>query len=94
MKWFIIIMFAFVPIVAMCGENEMAPSIQDVKKQHEARLLDLPGVVSVGIGLDGNGQPAIIIGLDGSNPDIAAQLPATLEGYPVAVKIVGPIKAQ
>jgi hypothetical protein len=72
----------------------MAPSIQEVKKQHEARLVGLPGVVSVGIGLDQNGQQAIIIGLDGSNPGIEAQLPKTLEGYPVAVKDVGPIKAQ
>lgn len=72
----------------------MQPSIQEVKKQHEARLLGLPGVVSVGIGLDHNSQPAIIIGLDGSNPDVEAQLPATLEGYPVILKNVGPIKAQ
>ena len=94
MKYFIIIILLFLPAVMMCGENQMSPSIQEVKKQHEARLLGLPGVVSVGIGLDKNGQSAIIIGLDGSNPDIEAQLPATLEGYPVSVKNVGPIKAQ
>ena len=72
----------------------MQPSIQDVKKQHEARLLGLPGVVSVGIGLDENGQAAIIIGLDGSNPDIETQLPENLEGYKVVIKDVGSIKAQ
>jgi hypothetical protein len=94
MKCFIIIILVFIPAGVMCGENQMAPSIQEVKKQHEARLLALPGVVSVGIGLDKTGQPAIIIGLDGSHPDIEAQLPAALEGYPVTVKIVGPIKSQ
>ena len=72
----------------------MEPSIQEVKKQHEARLLGLPGVVSVGIGLDQKGQAAIIIGLDGSNPDIEAQLPDNLEGYTVVLKDVGPVKAQ
>ncbi len=72
----------------------MEPSIQEVKKQHEERLLGLPGVVSVGIGLDQNGQSAIIIGLDGSNPDIEAQLPDHLEGYTVVLKDVGSIKTQ
>ena len=94
MKYFVIIILLLLPAVVMCGENQMAPSIQEVKKQHETRLLGLPGVVSVGIGLDQNGQTAIIIGLDGSNPDIEAELPATLDGYPVSVKNVGPIKAQ
>jgi hypothetical protein len=94
MKWFIIIMFVFMAAVAMSGENQMAPSIQDVKKQHETRLLKLQGVVSVGIGLDEKGRRAIVIGLDGANPDIAARLPETLDGYPVTIKIVGPIKAQ
>ena len=72
----------------------MEPSIQEVKKQHEAQLLGLPGVVSVGIGLDHKGQAAIIIGLDGSNPEVEAQLPDNLEGYTVVLKDVGPVKAQ
>ena len=54
----------------------------------------LPGVVSVGIGLDQKGQAAIIIGLDGSNPEVEAQLPDNLEGYTVVLKDVGPVKAQ
>ena len=94
MKYFVIIILLFLPALVMCGENQMESSIQEVKKQHEQRLLGLPGVVSVGIGLDQNSQPAIIIGLDGSNPEIEAQLPTTLEGYPVILKNVGPIKAQ
>ncbi len=72
----------------------MEPSIQEVKKQYENRLLGLPGVVSVGIGLDQKGQEAIIIGLDGSNPDVETQLPDHLEGYTVVLKDVGPVKAQ
>lgn len=72
----------------------MSDSIRDVKKKHEARLLALPGVVSVGIGLDKDNNPAIIVGLDGPRPKTEAQLPQFLEGYPVVVQIVGPIKAQ
>ena len=72
----------------------MSPSIQEIKKRHENQLLTLPGVVSVGIGRDKDGNPAIIVGLDGLHPEIEAQLPGSLENYPVLVEIVGPIKAQ
>ena len=72
----------------------MPSSIKEAKKQHEARLLELPGVVSVGIGLTKNGQSAIIIGLEGPNAQTEAQLPSMLEGYPVEVRIVGTVKAQ
>ena len=53
-----------------------SPSIQEVKKKHEARLMALPGVVSVGIGRDRDGAHSIIIGLDGPRPEIEAQLVA------------------
>jgi hypothetical protein len=72
----------------------MHPSIREVKKTHELRLLTLPGVVSVGIGLDKKGQPAIIIGLDSPNPETEMKLPTELDGYSVVVRITGQIKAQ
>ena len=72
----------------------MPPSIKDVKSRHEKRLLQLPGVISVGIGKDENGIPAIIVGLKSSNPQTESQLPTRLEGYPVQVRVVGEIKAQ
>lgn len=71
----------------------MKDSIQAVKKRHETRLLQLPGVVAVGIGLDRNGQPAIIVGLDGPNHETEAVIPTRLEGYRVVVRVVGAIKA-
>jgi hypothetical protein len=70
----------------------MPPSLTAAKKKHEARLLQLPGVVSVGIGSDERGREAIVIGIADSNPKIRARLPANLEGYPVILRIVGPIK--
>lgn len=72
----------------------MTSSIKDVKKRHEARLLERPGVVSVGVGLNRNGQSVIIIGLDGPNAESEGQLPSMLEGHPVEVRIVGTLKAQ
>jgi len=72
----------------------MSASIQEIKAVHEQRLLALPGVVSVGIGLDGHGRQAIIVGLDSPRPETVVQLPHEIEGHPVLTQILGPIKAQ
>jgi hypothetical protein len=76
------------------GDKIMTPSIQDVKKKHEARLMSFPGVVSVGIGRDPQGNPAVIIGMDSPRAETQAQIPPQLDGYPLLIQIVGPLKAQ
>jgi hypothetical protein len=91
--WLLAILL-LVPAVALCENNSTSPTIQEVKAKHEARLLALPGVVSVGIGRDEDGRPAIIVGLDRPRPETEAQLPPSLEGYPMSVQVIGPIKAQ
>jgi hypothetical protein len=72
----------------------MASSIQDVKARHARDLLTVPGVVSVGIGLDAQSREVIVIGLDRPRPETQADLPTQLEGYPVRVEIIGAVKAQ
>ena len=94
MRAIVLILVLIIPLAALGDESGMSPSIQEVKKQHEACFLDLPNVVSVGIGLDPNGNQAIIVGLDRPNSETEAKIPPTLEGYPVVVQIVGGIKAQ
>ncbi len=71
----------------------MSPTVQEVKRAHEAELLALPGVVSVGVGRDDEGLPALVVGLAEPRPDTAARLPATLEGYRVLIQTVGTIEA-
>lgn len=71
----------------------MSPSIQQVKANHEERLLSMPGVVSVGIGRDPEGNSVIIVGLDGPRPETVQKLPKEVEGYPVRVEIIGPVQA-
>lgn len=90
--WLMVILI--IPLPAPGDDPGMSLSIQQVKKQHEARFLDMPGVVSVGIGLDPNGNQAIIVGLEAPNPEIEAKIPALLEGFPVKVKTIGSLKAQ
>jgi hypothetical protein len=94
MKTIVLGIVLIIPLLALGDELEMSSSIQEVKKQREALLLDMPGVVSVGIGLDPNGNQAIIVGLDGSHPETKAKIPAMLEDFPVVIQIVGPLKAQ
>lgn len=72
----------------------MPPTIQEVKAQHESRLLALPGVVSVGLGQNPDGKPVIVVGLDRPRPRTMARLPQTLDGYSIRVEIIGEIKAQ
>ena len=90
----LLVILLVLPAIAMSENSKMPNSIKDVKTLHEERLLQLPGVVSVGIGQDENGNPAIIVGLERSDPETESRLPTLLEGYPVVVRIVGRIKAQ
>ena len=94
MKMIVMSIVLIVPLVALGDEPDMPSSIQEVKKQHEALFLDMPGVVSVGIGLDPNGNEAIIVGLDGSHPETRAKIPSVLEDFPVVIQMVGSLKAQ
>ena len=94
MRTIVLSVVLIIPLLALGDDLDMSSSIQEVKKQHEALFLDMPGVVSVGIGLDPNGNHAIIVGLDGSHPETKAKIHAMLEDFPVVIQIVGPIKAQ
>jgi hypothetical protein len=88
--------------VLVCGpalpadgeESGMPASIQEVKQRHEAELMAMPGVVSVGIGRGERGEPVLVIGLDRERRDLRERLPKRLEGYDVRTEIVGPIRAQ
>lgn len=66
--------------------------IREVKAAHEARLLALPGVVSVGLGRSPEGEDVIVVCLDRARPRTLAALPETLAGYPVRIEITGPVK--
>ena len=79
MRAIVLILAFIIPLQALGDDLRMSPSIQEVKKQNEARFFTLNGVVSVGIGLDPKGNQAI---------------PASVEGYPVVIQIVGAMKAQ
>lgn len=92
-RWVLGILLLF-SAFAFAQDITMAASIKEVKAKHEAYLMGLPGVVSVGLGQDEHGRPAIIVGLDRPRPETEAQIPCALDDYPVVVQVIEPIKAQ
>jgi len=85
---------ALAAFAAAFGRGEMPPSIQEVKARHEQRLMAAPGVVAVGVGQEADGRQAIIVSLDRERPEVRASMPGELEGYPVRVQVIGPVRAR
>ena len=73
--------------------DEQATSISTVKHELESRLLAMPGVVSVGVGRTEDGTEVIVVGVDGSRPDVEPRLPTEARGFPVEIRRVGPLRA-
>ena len=73
---------------------EAAPhtELQQILAREEARLLAIPGVVSVGIGTGPPGGEALVVGV--SDAGVAARLPRQIEGVPLVITVTGPIDAQ
>jgi len=89
-----VLLLLALPGLQCCGNETHMKSIQEIKRTHEARLLALPDVVSVGIGMNADGDEAVIVGLATPNPETQALIPEKLEEYPVLVRISGPARAQ
>ena len=81
------------PHHAAVRETEMpdeSGSIEQVKKAWEARLLAIPGVMGVGIGLTRDRkQKAIKVYLDRRSSSKRAQIPDEIEGHPVVIEVRG-----
>lgn len=58
----------------------------NVQNRHTEQILRIPGVVGLGTGIGANGRP--VIRIFSRTPGIA-EIPQTLEGVPVAVKVTG-----
>ena len=77
--------------VGACG---VEGSIQQVKEQHTAELMALPGVVSVGIGQSGNGEKVILVGMESADAAAQSAVPERIGGYPVEIRVAGRPAAQ
>ena len=72
----------------------MLQNIQEVKKKYEASLLKIKGVISVGIGLNKDKNPAIIVGIEKASQNFIDSIPSSLDGYPVEIQVIGKVKIQ
>lgn len=68
-----------------------ASAAEQVLQQHEARLLQLPGVRGIGVGQNAIGDPAIVVYLE--EKSAASRLPRTVGGFDVVTEVTGVIDA-
>lgn len=94
MKLIIISAMLVFAVACQAEEKVVSDSINTIKAKHESSLMAKPGVVSVGIGQDDDGQVVIIIGVESQDKLDKLALPKQLDGYPVKTQIMGKIRAQ
>jgi hypothetical protein len=61
--------------------------IDEVKERHSERLMNMPGVVGVGVERDESGQFVLALHVETDDPRVLGGLPRQVEGHPV--KIIG-----
>ena len=92
------ILFLLLCIIASCDvtirqdQQPPAPTISIVLQRHRENLMAIPGVTGVGEGRLKN-KPCILVLLSKSTPEIEKRIPAHIEGFPVAIEVVGDVRA-
>ena len=72
-------------------DNPRVLSAMKIQERHTARLMAQKGVIGTAVGLDDNGQPAVLLLVE--NDQDAQSAPLTLDGMPVKVEVTGKIVA-
>ena len=68
--------------------------IEEVRSAWEKRLMDIPGVMGIGVGLTKDrSQVCIKVYVSREDSKQVEQIPKQIEGYPVEVEIRKPFKA-
>jgi hypothetical protein len=70
----------------MASEQEM----NELKDRHSMRLMNMTGVVGVGVEQDKNGRFVLALHVDTDDPDVLGRLPQQVEGHPVKIIESGP----
>jgi hypothetical protein len=73
-------------------ETVPRPDIMAVVDTHAPQLMTIPGVTAVAVGALDSGEPCVRIYVVELTDELQAQLPATLEGWPVDVEESGEIR--
>jgi hypothetical protein len=77
------------------ADDAAVAAVTRVKERHEGRLMNIPGVVGVGVGLSDKvlGQPAIEIYVKEATGTLRRALPSSLDGVEVKIVETGEILA-
>ncbi|UCG58743.1 MAG: hypothetical protein JSU70_04355 [Phycisphaerales bacterium] len=67
-------------------------TIEEVLGDRTDEWMDLPGVVGTAIGVS-EGRPCIKVLTSSETASVRAKIPATIEGYQVAIEQIGEIRA-
>ena len=67
-------------------------TIEAVFNEHSGELMAIPGVVGTAIGLCSD-DPCIKVFVQKSDPESEKKISARLDGYPVAIEVIGEVKA-
>lgn len=69
------------------------PELEAIKKKYERAWLKLDEVVGVGIGLTSQGKVGLIVSVTKNAEKIRQKIPEKIKGYPIEIRVTGPIKA-
>lgn len=83
--------------LAACGPQQREetvdrPDIMSVVDAHAPRLIAIEGVAAIAVGALDSGEPCVRIYVVELTDSLRAQLPQTLEGWPVDVEESGEIR--
>jgi hypothetical protein len=65
-------------------------SLQEVLQRHTRELLTIPGVTGTGEGVE-SGVSVIVVFVKERTPELERQLPKSLEGHPVVIRVTGEV---
>ena len=68
--------------------------IEEVLREHTARLMEIPGVVGTAEGLRDDGTPCIVVMVVARTDELVSQLPESLGGHPVVIRAMGEFEAR
>jgi len=69
---------------------ETMEEVLEVKTRHLRSLMDIDGVVGVGIGMEE--KPVIVVNVEAITETILSEIPKSLDGFAVRVEEVGTIR--
>ncbi len=73
------------------AEAEPEGAVETLLAREAGRLLAIPGVTSVGVGLGQAGGEALVVGV--TDAGVAARLPSEVDGVPIVVTVTGEVDA-